>query len=301
MFKKETADMAYYLRTYFLGEWVALTMLEGIVNPDMQMSNLGTRQGNPLEFLFLDYPNAKKIAMPDDINEQEVRIFTEALYPLLDDLSKDFKDVSYLRAGFIARGGILGNCLFDNTWNNDYSSFLFLDKQPMEINKKFDSEFIYEDKIYFDLIREWKKQDFDRITIKNFSRLEDFSTSEIRKNISRWNMYYLDCLYFSRVYVGLQMMGTLKPGVETALQALYLNWGYSSRAFNRPHTAMGMFCKCLGIKDLDRQVKDFCHAGINDLSENGCLPKESIEYIESISELDVFSLQWILRDMDRSI
>ena len=89
MFKNETAVMAYYLKTYFLGEWVALTMLDGIVNPDMQMSNLGTRPGNPLEFLFLDYPNAKKIAMPDDINEEEVRIFTEALYPLLDDLNKD--------------------------------------------------------------------------------------------------------------------------------------------------------------------------------------------------------------------
>ena len=301
MFKNETAVMAYYLKTYFLGEWVALTMLDGIVNPDMQMSNLGTRPGNPLEFLFLDYPNAKKIAMPDDINEEEVRIFTEALYPLLDDLNKDFKNVSYLRAGFLARGGIWGNCLFDNTWNNDYSSFLFLDKQPMEINKKFDSEYIYEDKIYFDLIREWKKQDFDKITIKNFSRLEDFSTSETRKNISHWNMYYLDCLYFSRVYVGLQMMGTLKAGIETALQVLYLNWGRASMAFNRPHTAMGMFYKCLSIKDLDRQVKKFCYAGIHDISESGRLLKESIEYIKSISELDMFSLQWILRDMDRSV
>ena len=287
-------------KLYALGEFVAKTMLHGIINPDMQLSNLGTRREPPYDFVFLDYPNVKKISLPDELNKEYVRQLTESLFPLLDDLKGDFFDISYFRAGFVSYGGYLGHFIFDNTIENGYSSFIFK-KPPASFSiSAFDSNDIL-DGFALGMIKEWQQLSLDDISIKTFHTLEQYNLSSQRQTVSPLNMYYMDILYFVRSFLALNFDEKHKKDALTPIAILCANWAKASFCYNLPYSAFGLFKKCLSMEVPIPQLTDICTSGISTINDTGRIQLDALPFIEQLMGEDLFSLLWILRDLDRSI
>ena len=67
--------------TFLYGSFAASTMLNGIVQPDMQISNIGfTERG----MVFTDFAEATKILIPDDLSKETMRRLSRSILPLFD-------------------------------------------------------------------------------------------------------------------------------------------------------------------------------------------------------------------------
>lgn len=111
-----TDDSLYF---YNLGEFVADGMLNGIMHPDMQLVNIGQRDG---QFIFIDFADIMQIDIPNCLSPNICEQLTQCLVPLIEDMKDSFSKLSCFRMGFIARGGVLGHAIFLSTINLGISS-----------------------------------------------------------------------------------------------------------------------------------------------------------------------------------
>ncbi len=272
---------------YFaLGEFVATTMLEGIINPDMQLCNIGVR--NIEQFAFLDFPDLSKVTIPDDLVDNNIRRLTESLFPILDDL-KSFASKSYFRAGFVSKGGYFGRSIFSNACNNGFSSLSFLSDGDVEV------PFAIPTLQNSALIKEWIQIETDNVNIKKYRTLEKYQNSSERKSVSPINCYYLDCLYFVRSFLGLQNIGEL---MRDNIAWLLLNMANSALYFNLPATAYGLYHKSISLHPRVHEIDTLCRDGIKRSKIAG---SRIADFIADCLHLDLIEFLWVLDDLDRIV
>ena len=64
---------------------------------------------------------------PDGIDVKVLKRLSDALFPLMEKILKNFELMSSFRAGSISIGGMLGKIVFDNAITNGISSFAYTD------------------------------------------------------------------------------------------------------------------------------------------------------------------------------
>lgn len=275
-----------------LGVFVAKTMLHGIIHPDMQLENIGFRQNSDHPIVFLDFPNIKKVTLPDELDIETLHRFTESLFPLLDDLNNSFAHISYFRMGFITMGGVFTHTIFSNAINSGYSSSLFINS-PHKVSSINIYSLVYR-KPFNEMIREWQELPLEDITLAKIPSLSQYNYAPERRNTSLFNMYYVDILYFSRAYITL----SLSRGGTQWLSTLYFHWGLAALHYNLPFSAFGLFKKCLATNPCYPDLIPICHEKINHIVQSKELSHELTEFINSNIKHDLFELLWILSDLD---
>lgn len=271
---------------FALGEVVATAMLKGILHPDMQLCNLGFRDNG--QIVFLDYADVSAIAIPDELDTDNIRRLTESLFPLLDDLN-GFPAISYFRAGFVSKGGFFGRSIFSNACNSGFSSLSFLSDRDVEVS------FALPTLRGSALIKEWVQIETDNISIRKYNTLEKYQQSPERRSLSPFNCYYLDCLYFGRSFIGLQSIG---EQMRDNITCLLLNMANSALCFNLPATAYGLYHKCISLHPQIPKIDARCRDGIKNSKITGC---HIADFIADCLHLDLIELLWVLDDLDRIV
>lgn len=277
-------DMGHF-RSFCIGDYIATTMLAGVLNPDMQLCNMGLRaNGQPA---FIDFANVARIKIPDELDKNDIRRFTESLFPLLDDL-ETFSTISYFRAGLISRGGYFCRTLFSNTSNHGFSSLAVL------LNGDIETSYNPSELCNSEVMREWITVDVEDIKPTKFRTLESYGKTSIRQNLLPANRYYLDFLYFTRTYVAMRITQT--DCVQIVI--LMLNMAYLSLSFGSTLTAYGLFRKCLTLTPEMTEIVKLCKDGINKVKRMTEIENSTIEFIESCLHHGFIELLWILDDLD---
>lgn len=279
----------YELLFYRYGDFAAKVMLSGMIHPDMQRSNIGFDFRG--ECKFCDYAEAENIEVPDDLNEERVRQLTESIFPLVDGIENSFLNCSYLRMGFLARGGVLAKEIFLNAINNGFSSALYV-KHPV-VKRQYDASKIYTDSQQ--MIREWKAIDVEAINLETYKTLEEYNNSIERKNTSVENKYYLDMSYFVRACLLFKDNPELKVPYATVL----LNMALLAMNYNKPYTEYGLLKKCLKTYPRVQQIEEMCKGRLFSLLQSWDCNADAVEFIdEVIDQYDLFEFLWILDDVD---
>ena len=275
---------------YKLGEFVGKIMVQGIIHPDMTKSNLPFDL-KTFRYRFVDFAEIRKILIPEELDDNNIRCMTEALFPIIDRTDGSFYLCSSFRAGFIARAGILGWKIFANASLNGYTSSVYTKRKwkGFEPSKmKMSSELV-------DSINRWKNIENDAITIKQFSSLQEYYDSEIRKSLPDKDKYYLDMLYLLRcVSVFLN-----EDNAEPMLASAEMNMAFVAANYNMPYTEYGLLKKCLksrlGVKEID----EICKQRSIQILVSGNLDPEGIGFVDECADkYDLFELLWILNDED---
>lgn len=276
---------------YFeLGEFVGEIMVQGIIHPDMTKSNLPF-DFNTLCYRFVDFAEIRKIQIPEELDDNNIRCMTEALFPVIDGTDGSFSLCSYFRAGFIANAGILGWKLFANASSNGYTSSVYTRREwkNFEPSKmKMNSELI-------NSINKWKSVEKDAITIKQFSSLQEYNDSDIRKSLSDKDRFYLDMLYLIRCAFSFLN----EDKTKSALASAEMNMALVAANNNMPYTEYGLLKKCLksrlGVKEID----EICKQRSIQILVSGNLDPDGIEFVDKCTDMyDLFELLWILNDED---
>lgn len=280
-------DKRYALLFYHYGDFVAKTMLSGIIHPDMQRSNIGLNSRG--ECKFCDYAEAEKIEI--ELNEERVRQLTESLFPLIDGTEKSFLNCSCLRMGFLARGGVLAKEVFLNAINNGFSSALYV-KHPV-IKNRYDASALYTNSKK--MIQEWKNIDVEKINLETYKILDEYNNSSERKNISVENRYYLDMSYFTKACLLFKDNPELKIPYATVL----LNMALLAMNYNKPYTEYGLLKKCLKTYSNVQQIEEMCKGRLFSILRSWKCNSECVDFIdEVIDKHDLFEFLWILDDVD---
>ena len=288
--------MKNMISAFVFGSNVAALILRGILHPDMQLSNFGTRENSEYPgfldgfFICLDFAEAQKFNIPDDLDDNMIRRLTRSLFPIFQDL-KTFSNISYFRAGFVSKCGYLGRELFSNACNSGFSSFAFLN----DINND-SMTFSYNPLLQPEIIREWVDFNVDDVSPLKYRSLIEYQRSPERHKISLRNMYYLDNLFFMRSYM---VLSELKD--ETSIIILILNIAMSSLSFNLPVTAYGLFKKCLYLDPRMSEVRQACKDGVKRAMSSGKITNVTDTIISRYLDNDLFGFIWILDDLDRLI
>lgn len=272
---------------YRLGEFAAEIMLNGIYHPDMQISNIGFRQGEAAP-LFLDFPEVEKFEMPEGLDVDRIRQLTESIFPLVDATEGSFLFTSYFRAGYLGYGGVLTWELFANAINNGFSSNVYI-KHP-KVKKEYDASGL--SGVLVPVIEEWKSIDLKEVKLENFKTLDEYNQSGLRKNISMQNRFYLDMHYFYRSCI----LFSSREDAAIALAPAVLNMALAATNYGMPYTEYGLLKKCLGIEHGNRQINQICRQEIKKLK---LLNNQSISFINHcVEKYDLYELLWILYDED---
>ena len=286
---------------YELGEFVAEVMLKGIIHPDMQLKNISS---DP-PFKFVDFADVQCINMPSDLfintnntdQNKNIRLLTESLFSRLDQqLFENFLYSSYFRAGFTAKGGLLGNFIFFNAANKGYFSIPNAKKKlklknPELLNNievSYNISHVQKDNV-ISSIDEWKKIPLSSITLNNFSCLESYYNSAEVKKCSIGNRYYLDCLYFNRCYMELPIC--VHPN-------LIYNMAESALSHRFFFTAYGLLKKGVSMLQSSSDLIQFYNQALNKNFIVQELAVNNYFYIEDLLNLDLLELLWILNDLD---
>lgn len=129
----------------FAGE---LLMSKGVIQPDFQFNNIGIRNGKPV---LLDYADIITVNLPAELTKDSVRTIKESLFSLADNYEGSFEHNSYLRAGFLARTGMLGHMFYTDArdkrcagclWKNGMHAHL------QYLRRHWRVEFVMEDLIF---------------------------------------------------------------------------------------------------------------------------------------------------------
>ena len=280
------------IHPFEIGKFVADTMLHGILHPDMHLNNLGFRDNG--QIVFTDYAESEKIDIPNDLDAENIRRLTGSLFPLVDDIGS-FSDISYFRAGYVSRCGFLGRTLFSNTCNNGFSSLGFLNDTPVDI------AFVVPELKDSIIIKEWTHLDTKFVSPIEYATLEDYSRSPERRNISPFNMYFVDYLYFIRSYLMLSSLEGDREGLNNNITALILNMAKSAFSFHLPVTAYGLYLKAENMNSTMPGVNKICIDGINEARDMGNPGNSMKEFMESCVNLDLIELLWVLDDLDRIV
>lgn len=301
------------LKYYTLGDFVAHTILDGIINTDMQLENIGYSNGYPI---FRDYANTKVINIPDHLSADTCQIFTSALFSVIEDIKYSFSKSSNFRMGFISRGGLLSHAIFLNMINSGISSSWYI-KCDFPI-PSYDPSFLYSDLKSKLLIRNWMKQPLDQITPLKYCVLIDYEYSKERSLIRNANRYYLDMLYYSRGYTfwGNMLQEIFpcedsperkNPILESNIFSMNLSCNlYIERmaetalCYKNYYTAYGLFNKCLSAIHIDDKIRKASQESLASISKSVHMNSAICDFIMENINRDLFEFMWILDDLDHN-
>lgn len=153
-----------FLLGVFAGE---LLISKGCIQPDFQVDNVGIRNGMPV---LMDYADGIHIELPAALTKDVIRTIKESIFSLVDNYDGSFERQSYVRAGFLARTGMLGHMVYEDARDNGYSSFLFVEKLLRNIAHSLGRITKWENVKL--LIGEWKEIPLDLLNIQSHMELK---------------------------------------------------------------------------------------------------------------------------------
>ena len=298
------------LSYYNLGKFVAHNMLNGIIHPDMQLSNIGGMQDEQLA--FTDFADIREVDIPDCLSADICEKLTLSLFPIIEDIKSSFSMISSFRMGFIAHGGLLGHAIFLNTINFGLSSSLYI--KSRFIPSTYDSTFLFSDESKTS-IRNWKEIPFNQISILEFP-----SYDKMKKQLrpTETNQYYLDNLYCNLNYISSLLLANgasfntgspIKniPNSSLILKSCNLTNTYCIKKFafvalhqKHYYTAYGLLYKCLESKFIDEKLTCECKEKISYIKDSIPITSRIHNFIMKNLALDLFEFMWILDDLEHS-
>lgn len=271
---------------YNIGEFVASTMLVGHINPDMQLSNIGLATDR---FVFVDFADVEELAIPEVLSDATLRKLTQSLFSIVRNFVDSLELLTYFHAGFVAYGGLLGQCLFLNMANQGFSIQGYLNNSNTILS--FDPSFLYKYNKNKTIIKEWKSSPLKKITIANYDMALKYEKSKERKLMSESNRYYLDYLYFSRCYIELEKS-------DLYISLLIMKMGTTALRSKFYYIAYGLFRKSLSLPGKTVEIVSTCNKGLSTISRAIHLNAHITDLISNNLNLDLFCLLWLLSELE---
>ena len=271
---------------YCMGRFLGEIVSNGIIHPDLQLSNIGFGQSG---LVILDYADAEKIKIPDELSSHIIDRFSSSIFPLIDEFP-DYTSKSSLITGFSARGGILADIILSNCRNSGFLSFEFLEQKPTYTNETYTPEQEINNQIVIGLIKEWCENDVDRLVGKNCDSLVKYGFSPERSSISSANRYYLDRHYYAFNYCMLP---------DDQLPSFYANTGCSAYKHDHKYRAYGLLKKALPmLTGKWAPMYKFCKTCLNSTIHMKKMNPEYKNFIDEHLDMNYYELSWILDDFD---
>lgn len=272
--------------TYYYGNFAATTMLHGIIQPDMKMSNIGISDWG---MVFNDFAEAAKIKIPEKLTAETLRRLSRSILPLFDCFP-DYKTKSYLRAGFIARGGLLADIILHECMKKDFGSLMFFEGSLNKPITDYDAiECINRPNIE-QALREWRSFPTEKAVETNLYNIGVYGNSSERNNISAFNRYYLDRYFYNRSYMEIP---------DNQYPSLLANAGCSAFKHDRKYRAYGLLKKALPLLNGQwKPLSKICKTCFNTTVHMKKLNLEVRTFIDEHINMDYFELTWILDDFD---
>ena len=267
---------------YFAGE---LLMSKGVIQPDFQFNNIGFRKGKPI---LLDYADIITVDLPSELTKDSVRTIKESIFSLADNYEGSFEHISYLRAGFLARTGMLGHMVYAAVRDNAYSSFWFFEKNLK--NKEYNLSRITKWSDVKVVINEWMEVPLDLFGIGNVPEVSE--TEEKRELVYEINNYYLKNTLHILSLVDDSIMNEKKNAVK-----LYLDIALTALNYGMPYMAYGFSQKCKSITDEEQVVQDCSMI----LRQTFKYVEEYVHIVDKYINVEPIELMWILEDFDITV
>ena len=278
--------MNEYLYYYIIGEFAAELMLKGRIQPDFKMENIGMGEYGPI---FVDYANIFIRKIPYDLDEKLLRQLTESLFSLVRSID-NYKYISIMRAGFIARGGTLADIIWQNLANRGFTSLAYKGIFDNELNYTAIDDLTLA--ITTKRIIQWKEIPFHKVKIGLLPNIGIYFDSDIRKETPSISLYYLDRLYYSRCYNKLNE----KDSDEDPI--LIMNMGMSAFRNNKKYSAFGLLSKCINMIETNSEINKQSTKALNKLRHTKHLSPELKKLILDFVDHELFEFLWILNDVD---
>lgn len=272
--------------TYYYGNFAATTMLHGIIQPDMKISNIGITDWG---MVFNDFAEATKIQIPEELTVDSLRRLSRSILPLFDCFP-DFKSKSYLRAGFIARGGLLADIILRECMRKDFGSLMFFEGGSFTSSAELDAIEYISQPIIEQALSEWVVFPSEQTVETNIQCAQQYWETDAREQISSFNRYFLDRYFYYRIYMEI-------PAGE--YPALLAKAGCSAFKYDRKYRAYGLLKKALPL--LTGGWKPFykeCKKNYNNTIHMKKLNPEIKAFIDEHIDMDYYELTWILDDFD---
>lgn len=274
------------MNMYAIGEFAAETMLNGKIQPDFKMDNLGI---NGSRIVFVDSPEVFSCCIPDELDNEVLRKITESIFSLLRSLHS-YKDISSFRVGFTSRGGLLADIIWNNLANKGFSSLSYKGIYNGEL--LYDTSNMASTKTLKECISEWKLIPFDIINIGNIPSLQSYLSSEVRTARTQLSTYYLDFLYYIRSYI------VLKQHCSEQVPILILNMGLWAHQFGKTYSAFGLLSKCVEISRPNHDIIKVCADKLRILKQTESICSELENIILDNIDQELFEYLWLLNDLD---
>ena len=134
------------------------------------------------------------------------------------------------------------------------------------------------------------------MNVLHYNTYSAYKESDERAQISPFNVYYLDNLYFVSLYQGMQEIDndSFQPMIISNMAAT----AYQTGLFC---TAYGLHAKLLTIENDLPDINEFHHWLSRDLSifsqSHSCIA----DFINKCTSLNLFEFMWVLSDLETSI
>ena len=245
------------------------------IQPDFQLANLGHKDGS---LVFVDSADVKVFDLPKSLTTDVVRQIKESIFSLVDNFESDFRFQSYIRAGFVSMAGLIGHIVYEDSRDNGYSSFLFLEKKLIALPHSLYRITKWDD--VKAVIGEW---------LSLFGKATYTNDQDIKLPL---NHFYKDNMFFIDDLMSAIVEDNTQKQVATLLQMTI-----SAFSFGLPYTAYGLALKinnsiCL---EKERRLIDQVILQTQDVVE------EYKDVLEKYLNLDVFELMWLLEDLDLTV
>lgn len=263
----------------FAGE---LLISKGAIQPDFQFENIGNRNGVPV---LLDSADVIPVKLPIGLTKDVIRTMKESIFSLVDNYEGSFENNSYVRAGFVARTGILGHMVYEDARDNGYSSFLFVEKSLKNIEHSLGRITKWCD--VKPVIGEWMEIPLDLLNVSNMK--EKLDGKEKRRLSYEINNYYLR----NTIHIlALTNDSITKDNEKVA--GIYADISLNALQYGMPYMAYGFAKKCKAITN-DAQINLLCDMVLTQISE---YVKEYESFVIKHIDREAIELMWILEDFD---
>lgn len=279
-------DTKYKEQAFILGQFAGeLLISKGVIQPDFQLDNIGSRNGIPV---LLDSADVIKVRLPEGLTKDVIRTMKESIFSLADNYVGSFMANSYVRAGFLARTGMLGHMVYEDARDNGYSSFLYVEKSLRKKEHSLGRIIKWID--VKEAIDEWMGIPLDLFTIRE--NKNEYDNKEKRRLSVQLNNYYLKNTFH---IVALTDDYNVKE--KERLTGIYLDISTTALQYGMPYMAYGFAKKCKIMTD-EEQVNLFCDMVLNQTIEH---VKEYEYIVNKHIERDDLELMWILEDLDITV